>query len=66
MDAVMAPGWSICGGTILPALRQMKYMPDLQFRIDTRFDDDSRIDELLKTDRVARDITAKPDGGDDD
>ena len=43
-------------GQIAPALRQMKYMPDLQFRLDTRFDDDSRIDDLLKSDRVARDL----------
>ena len=44
-------------GQIAPALRQMKYMPDLQFRIDTRFEDDSRIDTLLKTERVARDLS---------
>lgn len=48
-------------GQIAPALRQMKYMPDLQFRLDTRFDDDSRIEDLLKTDRVARDLAADQD-----
>ncbi len=53
-------------GQISPALKQMKYMPDLQFRIDTRFDDDRRIDEILKTDRVARDIAAEPDSREDD
>ena len=53
-------------GQIAPALRQMKYMPDLQFRLDTRFDDDSRIDEILRTDRVARDLAARPDGRKDD
>ncbi len=52
-------------GRIAPALKQMKYMPDLQFRIDTRFDDDRRIDEILKTDRVARDIAANPDDRED-
>ena len=52
-------------GQIAPALKQMKYMPDLQFRIDTRFDDDRRIDEILKTDRVARDIAANPDDRED-
>ncbi|HSM41690.1 MAG TPA: 30S ribosome-binding factor RbfA [Afifellaceae bacterium] len=43
-------------GQISPRLRQMKYMPDLQFRLDTRFDDDSRIDSLLKSETVARDL----------
>ena len=52
-------------GQIAPALRQMKYMPDLQFRMDTRFDDDRRIDEILKTDRVARDLAANPDDRED-
>jgi len=39
-----------------PALRQMKNLPDLNFRLDTRFDDDSRIDRLLKSPAVARDL----------
>jgi ribosome-binding factor A len=43
-------------GKIAPALRQMKYMPDLKFRLDTRFEDDSRIDRLLKSPKVARDL----------
>jgi ribosome-binding factor A len=41
---------------IAPALRQMKHMPDLKFVLDTRFDDDSRIDQLLKSPAVARDL----------
>src|SRR3712207_5655949 len=36
-------------GQIAPALRQMRSMPDLKFRLDTRFEDDSRIDELLRS-----------------
>jgi ribosome-binding factor A len=48
-------------GKIAPALRQMKYMPDLKFRLDTRFEDDSRIDRLLKSPEVARDL--RGDGG---
>jgi ribosome-binding factor A len=53
-------------GQISPALRQMKYMPDLQFRLDTRFDDDSRIDALLRSEAVARDLEGaeEPDGED--
>ena len=50
-------------GQVAPALRQMRNIPDLQFRIDTRFDDDSRIDALLRSDPVVRDL---PDGHDDD
>jgi ribosome-binding factor A len=43
-------------GRIAPALKQMRSMPDLRFRLDTRFEDDSRIDELLKSPEVARDL----------
>ena len=45
---------------VAPALRQMRYIPDIKFRLDTRFDDDSRIDRLLKLPEVARDL--KNDG----
>jgi len=41
---------------IAPALRQMRSMPDLKFRLDTRFEDDSRIDRILKSPEVARDL----------
>jgi ribosome-binding factor A len=51
-------------GQISPALRQMKYMPDLQFRLDTRFDDDSRIDALLKSEAVSRDLDGPDKSGD--
>ena len=34
----------------------MKYMPDLRFVLDTRFDDDDRIGRLLHSDTVRRDI----------
>jgi ribosome-binding factor A len=51
-------------GQVAPALRQMRNIPDLQFRIDTRFDDDSRIDALLRSDPVARDLSDEPDSGD--
>jgi ribosome-binding factor A len=43
-------------GRIAPTLRQMRCMPDLKFRLDTRFEDDSRIDALLKSPEVARDL----------
>ncbi|HOV04472.1 MAG TPA: 30S ribosome-binding factor RbfA [Kaistiaceae bacterium] len=36
----------------------LKYMPELRFEIDTRFADDRRIDELLRSREVARDLDA--------
>ena len=48
-------------GRIAPALRQMRSMPDLNFRLDTRFEDDSRIDELLRSPEVARDLAKNDD-----
>jgi len=50
-------------GAIAPALRQMRNMPDLKFQTDTRFDDDSRADTLLRSSGVARDLAREPDGG---
>jgi ribosome-binding factor A len=50
-------------GRIAPALRQMKYMPDLKFRLDTRFEDDSNIDRLLRSPQVARDLARNEDEG---
>jgi ribosome-binding factor A len=49
-------------GRVTPMLRQMKYMPDLKFRLDTRFEDDARIDRLLKSPDVARDLAGGDDG----
>ena len=48
-------------GRIAPALRQLRAMPDLRFRLDTRFEDDSSIDELLKSPEVARDLARRED-----
>ena len=45
-------------GLISPALRSMKYMPRLHFRLDTLQDKAARIDALLKDPRVQRDIEA--------
>ncbi|AFR25934.1 ribosome-binding factor A [Bartonella quintana] len=38
------------------SLRQMKYMPELRFRLDTSFDNFSKIDSLLRSPEVARDL----------
>lgn len=43
-------------GRLAPALRQMKYMPDFRFRLDTSFDNFARIDALLRSPEVARDL----------
>lgn len=42
-------------------LRQMKYMPEVRFRDDTSFDNYKKIDQLLRSPEVARDL-----GSDDD
>ncbi len=52
-------------GRIAPALRQMRNMPDLKFQLDTRFDDDARIDTLLRSPNVARDLPVESDGSPD-
>ncbi len=46
---------------ITPALRQMKYMPELRFRDDTSFENYRKIDELLRSPEVARDLDRKED-----
>src|SRR6201996_9463278 len=40
----------------------MKFAPDIRFRIDERFDEAERIEKLLRTPEVQRDLK----GGDDD
>ncbi|WP_069060025.1 30S ribosome-binding factor RbfA [Sinorhizobium sp. RAC02] len=51
-------------GRLGPHLRQMKYMPDVRFLDDTSFDNYKKIDELLRSPEVARDLAA--DEGEDD
>ncbi|WP_026479196.1 30S ribosome-binding factor RbfA [Ahrensia sp. 13_GOM-1096m] len=43
-------------GRVSPQLREMKYMPSFRFRPDTSFDNFSKIDALLKSPEVARDL----------
>ena len=43
-------------GRVSHALRQMKYMPEFRFRLDTSFDNFAKIDDLLKSPEVARDL----------
>ncbi|SIR09250.1 ribosome-binding factor A [Rhizobium sp. RU35A] len=44
-------------------LRQMKYMPEVRFRDDTSFDNYKKIDALLRSPEVQRDLEA--DASDD-
>ena len=48
-------------GRVSSALRQMKFMPEFRFRLDTSFDNFARINELLKSPEVQRDL-GKEDG----
>ncbi|MGG7518422.1 30S ribosome-binding factor RbfA [Allorhizobium undicola] len=43
-------------GRLAGHLRQMKYMPEVRFRDDTSFDNYKKIDELLRSPEVARDL----------
>lgn len=52
----LAQNQKLIRGRISPALRQMKYMPEFRFRADTSFDNFARIDKLLHSPEVARDL----------
>lgn len=43
-------------GRVSGALRQMRSMPEFRFRIDTSYDNMSKIDQLLRSPEVARDL----------
>ena len=43
-------------GRLTPALRGMKFMPEVRFRTDTSFDNFARIDAILRSPEVARDL----------
>ena len=45
-------------GRLGPQLRQMKYMPEVRFRDDTSFDNYKKIDELLRSPEVQRDLNS--------
>jgi ribosome-binding factor A len=53
-------------GRVSGALRQMKYMPEFRFRLDTSFDNFARINDLLKSPEVARDLSHDDDNKDKD
>lgn len=45
-------------GRVSGALRQMKYMPEFRFRLDTSYDNFQKINDLLHSPEVARDLGA--------
>ena len=47
-------------GLVSPQLKQMKYMPEFRFREDTSFTEFEKIDRLLRSEAVRRDVE-KPD-----
>lgn len=51
-------------GRIAPQIN-MKYAPDIRFFVDDTFDEASRIDALLRSDRVRRDLEAGDDSDED-
>jgi ribosome-binding factor A len=40
-------------------LRELKYSPDLKFRVDDRYDEAQRIERILDSERVKRDTASK-------
>jgi ribosome-binding factor A len=42
----------------------LKFAPDIRFRLDERFDEAERIEKLLRTPEVRRDLDSKPDNED--
>lgn len=45
---------------------ELKYVPDLRFRIDTSFEEGARIDALLRSPQVQRDLDSDDNGDDND
>lgn len=50
-------------GRVAPKIN-MKYAPEIRFFVDDTFEEAGRIDELLRSDRVKRDL--EDDGGDEE
>lgn len=48
-------------GRISHALRQMRSIPEVRFRLDTSYDNFARINELLRSPEVARDLDTSDD-----
>jgi len=53
-------------GSVARELRQMKYMPRFQFRVDESFDNFAHIDALLRSPAVQRDLKIDQDSDNQD
>ena len=40
---------------------QLKSVPELRFRLDTRYDDDARVEDILNSEPVKRDLSEEPE-----
>ncbi|KIQ04553.1 MULTISPECIES: 30S ribosome-binding factor RbfA [Rhizobium/Agrobacterium group] len=52
-------------GRLGPHIRQLKYVPELRFRDDTSFDNYKKIDALLRSPEVLRDLGPSTDKDDE-
>ena len=52
-------------GRVAPEL-DLKFAPEVRFFVDETFEEYGKIDALLRSDRVQRDLRAEDDGSDDD
>jgi ribosome-binding factor A len=52
-------------GELGKEMRDMRFMPDLRFRVDEQFDEAARIDKILNDPRVIRDLPQKSDSDDE-
>src|SRR5690606_24937418 len=43
-------------GRLAPALRQLRYLPEIRFRLDSSFENSEKIERLLRSPEVARDL----------
>lgn len=50
-------------GRVSHALRQMKYMPEFRFKLDTSYDNFAKINDLLRSPEVARDLDGDKENG---
>ncbi|WP_062208611.1 30S ribosome-binding factor RbfA [Aureimonas sp. AU12] len=53
-------------GRLTPTLRTMKYMPEVRFLEDESFDNYARIDALLRSPAVSRDLESDPETNEDE
>jgi ribosome-binding factor A len=58
---ILARNAKFIRGKLTPALRQMKYMPTFRFMEDTGFENYSKIENLLNSEKVQADLSHESD-----